>query len=174
MKFTTLVGAVCAAVIFSQAYALQIHKGRLISHKEWSTGNAIPAFLPGTLHAKKSLMEAPIQVLAETGSESVRIGDSVSVGNNALIQVLNNSNEIKSYVASLEFCAFLQNHITDCMFSEDIVELEPYGDLDLAKKLLLTLKFTKAGVHEIRARSIVIGEDDEIVSGIASGTIIVN
>ena len=69
MKIKFLISMAAAAVISSNACALEISKGKLLSHKEWATAGAKASYLPGT-KTRQNLQRETIKGKMLTNSDS--------------------------------------------------------------------------------------------------------
>lgn len=158
MNIKLLVGLVCAAAIGSNAFALQITKGKLISHKEWATDGAVASYLPATKTfegVKKAglLTKTALELTAETESVAVTVGAPVTISNDAWIWVMNTSDEVKQYRYTFYICAFVNANTSDCVYAEDLVELQPHGAIYTGAKPALQVAFDKTGVYDTWAGS---------------------
>ena len=173
MKMKLLISAVIAAAVCSNAFALHITKGKLISHKEWTTGNAIASYQPGTktLQSMKRTLakldvnpSTPIFLASETRNAVAHVGERVSVNNNAFIWVKNNTESTRNYYYNFNICATKSDSIIECVYAYEQIELEPNGEFNNALSPELTVKFNEPGVYETTASSFVMGASRTMIS----------
>jgi hypothetical protein len=166
MKIKLLVSMAIAAAVGSNAFALEISKGKLISHKEWSTGGAIASSQPGSktlesvMRRHKSMLKSENSVSyyfleAETAPATGRVGEPVSVSNNAFVYARNDTSETQTYNYNFSICTNKSDHIIECVYAGDVIELLPGGFFSNTAQPVLTVKFDKPGSYSTMADSIV-------------------
>lgn len=163
MQIKLFISMAIAAAVASNAFALQITKGKLISHKEWTTGGAIAASLPGTKTLASIMRDKNIMrpgrthtsyfLQAEAAPVSGHVGERIPVSNDAYIYAYNDTNEIKHYQYNFNICAIKTEKITECVNSGDVVELQPGGSFHNFGQPVLKVKFDKAGTYVADAAS---------------------
>lgn len=100
MKIKFLISLAVAAAVGSNAFALDITKGKLISHKEWATAGAKATYLPGTKTRKDiqpegmkgiKLSESTNTIYVDTESTTAHVNEPVSVSNDGYVWIYNTS-----------------------------------------------------------------------------------
>jgi hypothetical protein len=158
MNIKLIIGLICTAAIGTNAFALQITKGKLISHKEWATDGAVASYLPATktlasVQKAGQLTKTALELSAETESVATTVGAPVTIANDASIWVMNTSDEVKQYRYTFYICAFINANTSDCVYTEDLVELQPHGAIYTGAKPALQVAFDEAGVYDTWAGS---------------------
>lgn len=174
MKIKLLVSMAIAAAVGSNAFAVQITKGKLVSHKEWTTGGAVAAYLPGTksldslLRDKSMMKQTRIQpyhyVSADTAPVHGLVGEALSISNDAYVYAYNGSNEIQKYSYTFDICTNRSEHINECVYTFDEIELQPGGNFYNASQPVLKVKFDKPGTYQTIASSYIFS------NGLSSGS----
>lgn len=161
MKLKVIVGIALATALCSQTYALQITKGKLISHKQWTTNGAIGKFLPG----KKTLQSVqhktdiddpndllPVGLFSVMQSVNTTVGTPVDIANNALIYVTNNTSQVRDYNYNIVTCAATETpDTTECVQYFDVISLEPNGSFWDSVSPVLTMNYKTAGTYNTYA-----------------------
>jgi hypothetical protein len=164
---------------------LEITKGKLISHKEWASDGAVASYLPGTKSFKdvvdsgssaNMLGRTGTQITAETHSVATTVGQPVTIANDGFVWIINTSDEVKQYRYNFHICASNLESQTECVYTEDVVELQPRGSFASARKPTLELTFDKPGVYNMYAQSFFTTApmQTSIVSSASTGTITVS
>lgn len=158
MNIKLLIGLVCTAAIGTNAFALEIIKGKLISHKEWASDGAVASYLPAPkarLSMKNAglLNKTGLEVIAETKSAATTVGQPVTISNDGWIWVNNLSEEVKQYRYTFSVCANVAENTTECAYTEDVVELQPRGGIYSGSNPALQLTYDKPGVYDMYAAS---------------------
>lgn len=160
MRLNVIVSTMIAAAVCSQAYALQITKGKLISHKEKFTMGAKGVVTPGTktlqsLKAKGN--EAPndifpVGLIADMQPVTTIAGSSIDIGNNAFISVTNTSNQTRDYNYTVVTCAASEvANNTECVQYFNVISLEPNGTFWDSVQPMLTMTYHARGVYNTYA-----------------------
>jgi hypothetical protein len=156
MKKMLIISLVVAGVLSSHAFAVQINKGRVVKHKEWSTSGAAASYLPGhplqrnTLLPGKVRSESWAQLNVKTISQSAKVGEPVRMINDGRVTVYNNTDSSQLYQLELHVCA--ENNVPDtleCVFIQDTVELQPDGSYSEPVVPALTIAYNKPGAYEV-------------------------
>lgn len=182
MKIKLIISMAIAAAVGSNAFALEISKGKLISHKEWATAGAKAAYLPGTKTRQNiqdikgmKLSESSNAVYSDTESTTAKVGEPVTVGNDGYVWIYNASEAVKNYRFEYSICADQTANIMECVYSEDVVELQPHGYVSDSRKPTVTMKYDTAGSYNIYAGAFYMTENGWTrVFGDSAGTITVS
>lgn len=160
MKPKVIVGVIIAAALCSQVYALQITKGKLVSHREQITNGAKGLFATGTktLQSLKPQGDQaasdvfPAGLIADMTSLTTTIGVPVDVKNQAMIAVTNTTNVSRDYNYNVVTCAKSDiSDNTECVQYFNVITLEPNGSFWDAIAPTLTMTYQTAGVYNTYA-----------------------
>lgn len=182
MKIKLLISMAIAAAVGSNAFALEITKGKLISHKEWATAGAKASYLPGTktrqtvLDSKgMKLSGSSNAIFSDTESTTTQVGVPVTVGNDGYVWIYNSTETVQNYRFVVSMCADQNDEIIECVYSEDNVELQPHGYLSDSRKPSVTMKYDTAGSYNIFASAYYVSDNGMTrVFGDSTGTITVS
>jgi hypothetical protein len=157
MKLTPIIGIALAAAISSNAFAVEVTKGKVLKHKEWSTGKVKASYAKGskTLAAMKQKIKldgpVPTYTFAETRPVSVNAGDTFSISNDSFTFIHNNTSEVHYYTMESSICVERTDNAVECVYSWDYVELQPDGDITAVSMPTLTTSFADAGTYHTDA-----------------------
>lgn len=172
MKITHIICAAITAAVSANTFAIEIHKGKLISHKEWSTGGAMTAFVAGT-KTKQTMMQAHKQVSdgssyayleSEFRPVSTLTGRVVELKNDAGVYIANNTDQTETYQYFVSICLERFTGMAECVHSRDFVELAPGGAFSLSNLPVLRAKFEQPGNYTVYADSVLYNNGKQMVS----------
>jgi len=176
MKRKLLVLA-AVSLLNMQAFSMEIVKGRLIEHKEWSTHGNIKGqikdlttkeikLLPkrltdpidssgsGAIYAKAIINNAFMQVIAG-------VGDNVNIGGTTLVTINNFTIAPQQYQITREVCTALPPVVSPipndgsipitrlCYVFWDYVQLDSNGMLSLIENPSITFSYAQAGIYNV-------------------------
>ncbi len=177
MKLKMITCLTLATILGSNVYALQISKGKLIAHKEWATGGAIVNIKAGT-QTKKDVMQSralahqlsssATAISARTFSVNTTVGQPATVSNDMFAIISNDTSEVHEYYVGSDICVTLHSNMTECVYVQDIYELQPGGQVFESKAPTLDITFKEAGVYQVTAYSFFSGESSSIISNSSS------
>lgn len=167
MKHKLILGLIVSSTVSMQSYALEIHGGKLISHKEWTTGNAIQSFSKEL--SSSGLSRVPLHDVQQNENISVVVSSHTDPLNDINIStnkeviftgsdnvwITNNSDIQKVYTvtAALLTTAMCSIHTpippsnyrpAASKMAEDVIILDPKGSVWMNKGLSLTTSFGDA------------------------------
>lgn len=161
MKLKSLLCLMLASAA-TQAYALEIYKGHIVSHKEWATGSAKGSFVPGNAAANAALklnMLGSKQSRADGGvSHTIFSSVAPATGTAGSITTLTGSNSIYMYNSGKEkqqynyqysLCAAIADKTASCVYYYDEIELEAGGSFNDNHQGQSQLVFAAAGTYPI-------------------------
>lgn len=163
-----------ASIISTQAFALEIYKGHITSHREWTTGNSKGYFIP--MDSRKQLSTKMNQSSKEQcGGDSFRlshdispitakVGDFVTVKGYHAIYMENKSEIRKNYKYTHMLCTMTSQDTLQCASYEEGVELEPRGYIASSSESKMPLTFDKAGQYHTSVRTNIEGVSDTQIS----------
>lgn len=163
-----LTGLALLLELSSSAYAFNIHNGRLIEHREWTTGpdKLQVKDIDQTRHSKNGIANR-MRVHMTQGKDGIGLINKVydqsgSIGSQTLVYgyletyIENlNSTTSKIYTINSNFCLDL-----NCALTSYKIQLDPGGYFDLQTKRVLTQTFDDSGHHLLELASMV--DNDEL------------
>lgn len=163
-----IIVSITLATLSTSTFALDIHKGKLISHKEWTTDNTPAIYKSYPAKAKEMFAhikqknltsndKEDVIIYANTGTEALKtaVGSTIPVYANHYIYIRNNSNVKKSFSYMLETCASNSDKTQQCAYFSDVVELEADGYADGYLEPQLEMTFAQPGKFTVSALSMV-------------------
>lgn len=167
-----------AAVAFNtQAFAIEIYKGKLLSHKVTATPGA------KTTSAKITYMQQHPSgakgYFAHTFFKSpmVKVNEAILLGNMHDVYVYNDSNEEHQYQIFMSVCALTDDMSTmHCVRFDDVVSLQSGGYVREDVMPQLTMQYGVAGTYGVDAESGYneVGKNPEFTFSQANGFVIVS
>lgn len=158
MKLTHIICLAIVTACSSQAYALEIYKGKVTNHKEWSTGGAKGTFVSDFGHASSLKMRRGNNgnnhssaenfagsIIAHSASDSTTVNQPTVLPNSNDVYFYNDSSEKQTYTYTFGSCGQDSKEIVQCIFFENTVELEPNGYIQDSSHPTLELTYTKPG-----------------------------
>lgn len=156
MKKKLLLCSALSIIFSTHSFAFESYKAKLISHKEWTTGNVLATFKEKSTtmafidsrKQKQSTMENRISASLEykkgtTGSlTTIEGGNSVSLSNN--------SSATKQYGYYFVTCADIDKPNSQCAAYEEHVDVEPGGYFTDTTTPVLQIQFEHPGTYPIR------------------------
>lgn len=140
------------AFISSQVYAVEIFKGKILQHKEWSTGQAKAVFkevknlnLKANLNNSSAMMTTSLADIVHG-----TVGIPVEVKGVSSGSIRNQTESVQTYYYNATVCAETNPFNTDCIYYNDKIELQPGGHLYIeGLQPSLSISFAEAGEHAI-------------------------
>lgn len=133
-----LISAAVTALVSANSFAMEIYKGKLINHKEWSDSNdkfsfksnvsALPLTLPThgkKIHGKANGNQAMVYAVANGGN--FLTNSDVSLTGYGIIYVENDTDAEQTYDYRQSICVNISEHEQHCAQLADSVDLEPGG-----------------------------------------------
>lgn len=155
MKKKVLFCSTLAVLFISNSFALDIHQGKVLSHKEWSTNNVKAIFKDVNSNKTStnfSNENPPITIISEITSKIEPTTATTSlpaiISSTQKLFVRNQTTSLQHYSYSFEMCTWTEHHDqSQCAYYDDEFELQPNGYAELNKKPELHIQFTKAGSY---------------------------
>lgn len=161
MKYKLLL----TAAIFSfstMGAAMELTHGKLLSHKEWTTGNAKGTFANTSLKPQTHihpLFKKPHVSLDTTISASVwdkvdstptgQVGKPVETDGFSAVNLINSNTEEQTFSIYSELCAWDETAQIGCVHSLDQVVVKPQDVASVYRYPQLTLTYTTPGQYSI-------------------------
>lgn len=163
------------AAIFSMAsihcFAVEIHKGKLISHKEWATGKAKGGFISKP-DAKKviKMSNGRQDAFIEAWPAKGVAGSMTSVMGNHRFGVGNDSDETQTYWYYLSTCAMTSDHTGNCVHVFDSISLEPGGYFFYNAVGEVQIAFDKPGSYQTFSTAFIYPHNDDMTTKVTSSS----
>jgi hypothetical protein len=145
-----------AASICHQAYAFEIHHGKLLNTKTWTTNGGLKAkFIAGK--GKKSLLmnrreEVNFQVIdAFVMSGATTVATPTLISNGYGIGVGNDTNDLSTYIYTTSICSATSDGYTHCLYQSNTFELQRGGYFRDNSTADLTMIYDTPGIYTITA-----------------------
>jgi hypothetical protein len=158
MKGKFVLSVMIISMFSVDANALEIKKGKLIEHKEWTTGN-VQGFIKEKIKDTKDKLISLQQLQVMNMSESVPHEDNILVSNkiDTINIPLGSASEIPGYV-NVDITNFTSTpqiynitsklcviHIPDyddqCFLTSDKIQLDPNGNNYMYRSMILSYQF---------------------------------
>lgn len=158
----TLVLLAFISAISVNSYALEITKGKILQHKEWTDGKITATYL----HSSKNLLQLKhpnalkqssndqgsqysyTQIMSHIGPKEGKTGLQANVEGSHDINFYNQTKNNKTYYYLLSTCIETAPKKTICAYYSDLVELEPEGSLYDTLQTQLKYVFEKTGTYK--------------------------
>lgn len=165
MKGKLLLGLVLVTITTS-SFALEIDKGRVINHKEWTTGNAKGFFKPGKMtnemmkgqgwHGNSSYSS----LYSYASSTQGTVNTPVNIEGDNYIYAHNDTEKDEIYHYTFSICAHNSDHTAQCAYYYDELVLQPGGSASSSEIPSLQVTFTKPGKYRSDVSSYLYKEQD--------------
>lgn len=144
------------AIASANSFALELYKGRVINHKEWTTGNVKATFKDSMKNAtsqfKNKMMTKSDSTYASIYSNGLNTkgatGVPVTINGNHSIYVMNDTQAAQQYNYTLSICANTSENTTQCAYYYDEIQLEAGGYVVVDKAPVLEVKFSQPGIYK--------------------------
>lgn len=138
------------AFMASQVYAVDIYKGKILQHKEWSTGKGKVIFKE---IKNKNLRSNVGEAIASFSTVDVvygTVGVPVEVQGTSSGYIKNTTDSPQIFSFNTAVCAETNPFNTECLFYYDRYELEPGGHVHIEGiQPSISATFADAGEHNI-------------------------
>jgi hypothetical protein len=174
MKGKLLLGFTLISIANSSGYAMEIVKGKLLSHKETTTGEAKFVVKDikldmnkrlNKLKAKKLFVQDNkydfISIINHAYPAFGVVGDGVIVSGNADIAIDNNTFTTHTYTASTILCSMVSAEMNICGFATDKFQLDPGGHAYSNRMPSLTMTYNTPDIYDTFVSSNVVRDDGE-------------
>lgn len=152
MKMKTILCLTMALGICSQAMALEIYKGKILSQKVWSThGEKARLASAKNRQHKSQLIDGNVfqASYAQILSRTAKVDELVSIENNNALFVDNNTDEEHEYRVMNSVCSDTDENTTHCIHYFKTFVLSPGGYLSDDMHPVLDMTYSKAGSYRI-------------------------
>ena len=160
MKVKLLLTTAIMAAIASNAFALHITKGKLLSHKEWATGGAVALTMP-TNKTKATAMRMldqqtsiqPSLIVAGIENFTTTVNEPVTINNSGFFWFENTTVSSKTIWLMTSICAQHNVNTSECVYSYDRFIVEPGGNVNGTVFPALKVAFPQPGTYVTTASS---------------------
>ena len=170
MKGKIILSLVAASLVSSGSFALEIYKGRIVNHKEWTTGNVKAILKAGDPRKNKmaQLNNRTTQNNSTYASVSSDIDYVEGTANTPLqlsgdhyVFIANDTATAQSYHYYFSICAESSDRTGQCAYFHDEIQLEAGGYFNSSEEPELQLTFEKPGLFKTYTNSSVSNSSDE-------------
>jgi hypothetical protein len=158
MKGKLLLGLTIATLISANTFALEIYKGKLLKHKEWSTGGAQGSFknvatnlADFKLHANKTTKSSEpfLQAFTHAAHTKTLVGATTLPYGQYQIYIYNDTDSSQTYRYFLDVCVELSANQTKCISYFDELSLEAGGYAVTTEQPMLLVNYDTPGNYKI-------------------------
>lgn len=157
MNMKLLIGVISLSIIYGNSFASQAHDPRIISHKEYTTGNVILRIQDVTSHdssknipSKLTDIQSEAKFLSESGirfnvymlDTKVKLGEKTTLGGISNTYIKNFTPNPQRYTLHSVICADSEH--TACANTVDVIELKSGDDFEFTKRLSIAYKYTNS------------------------------
>lgn len=162
MKHKLMLGFMLSSLLSANSFALEIHGGKLISHKEWTKGNVIKSSVKEI--ASSTALKIPSHQFQQnesvnwisansttykTAEDSVPVNTDTNFSGNTDVNISNGDSvqktyTITSYLEVIPYCISMFCPITEKMV-QDTVTLDPEGYVRLDRNIDMTTSINTVG-----------------------------
>lgn len=170
---------VIAALLNTNTFAVEIYKGQIISHKEWSTGNNQYSFDDAKNHFPLTSLPTHTNNNSYTYYDSQAIGLSftglvnmpIKINGYNYTAIENYTTATQTYLYHVEDCAVIDSHTSNCAYYDDQIQLDPEGYIIYQQSPSLITTFSTKGIYQNVVTTIVNGSDNSSSTSTASSSI---
>lgn len=157
MKGKMLVGLAMISMVASSAYAMEIYKGKLISHHESSLGKVKVSFREAKIDVKKELASLKLKRLMQQDNNGDIIaakntafeangvvGTDVTLMGGSEVHIFNATDSAQTYTISTNICSAMNDSFY-CGMLTDVVQLDPAGYVMAARMPTMNVNYWEAG-----------------------------
>lgn len=172
MKGKIILGlSVIALAVGSSGYAMEITKGKLLSHKEHSTGKIKATMKEMKFDVKKEIanFKAAGSLVQDNGDRiyvkenmydaSGITGQDTDLSGSSHIYIVNNTDTNHTYTINTIICA----EQDACNYITDVIDLDPAGVAVAVRAPTITFSYDTAGEYQIGLASMISREDEDSV-----------
>jgi hypothetical protein len=167
MKLKSLV-ILTALLLTANAYAMEIHNGHLVSHKEWTTGGAKMMVTAQKSQHKAAMLSSKklttgalyANVFNSLDIAKGTVGNPIDIKSIHGIYLSNQTEQTHQYFYIFGVCAQVEDHRELCGYYNDVVELQPGGYVGVDEQPYLQVAVNKPGEYQLSSFSYA-GKQDE-------------
>ncbi|TAK71560.1 MAG: hypothetical protein EPO11_11130 [Gammaproteobacteria bacterium] len=176
----SLVSLTLISLVSANSFALELYKAKVISHKEWTTGDIKASFNPGKSNMSKLKNKTSstntdstyADVEAATTFTMGQVGAMVNLAGRHQMYVSNNTQSTQKYFYQFTLCANVSDNLQQCANYYDVLEIEAGGYAYASIEPELQLIFSKAGNYPVYASTYLASEDSSLQDGANSTSVI--
>lgn len=174
--------AAVTALVGANTFAAEIHKGKLLSHKEWSTGNLKFSFAKANSADLAKLVQSQklagksgsytMATLSFATAQSAAVGEAVTLTGMNRAEFINATDSTQKYGYISGVCTDVSATESQCAYYYDQFELEPQGSYGTDAQPTLQYTYAQPGSYSKTIFSYVDTEDGDVLNESASNAII--
>lgn len=160
MKCKFILGTIALSLLSASSFALQIENGKLINHKEWTSGK-VSGFIKDvkvaknkfdTLRQMKTNADTNEGILAANRIYvplSPQVDQSTDISGFSELYLENYGQTMQNYEINSQLCIFKPQNPTpsDCVVTTDTVQLNPGGFVLMGRMPKLTTVLAESGMY---------------------------
>lgn len=156
MKGKLLLGLALVSFISANTYAVEIYKGKIIKHKEWSTGTIKVTFKDtklklfdlkvSPLHKANDAIPY-IQSHANAPVFRGTVGIATPINSEHMVIMQNATTSTQTLYYNFGVCLTTAPHVEECTYSYDEVMLEPGGHIYMPQIADASTTFSEPGSY---------------------------
>lgn len=160
-----LIGLLVSCIASSSIFALEITQGKLLRHKEWTTGNIIKATYTTKanlfsadiekLISKKDHISSSIYTFSGTDTQNGKVLEPATAIGYSSVMMMNGSKNTKTYLYTLETCITPVEGQYNCAIYQDTIDVEPNSMAFRTENPSIQFTFDKAGAYPVAVKAIV-------------------
>lgn len=161
MKKQYIILSLLSLLTATNCFAVDIYNGKIIKHKQWTTGEAKAIF-----HETKDMNDQSTSIddtvsmtSSDVGTVQGVVGKPVEIKSNHYSYLVNHTDKAQSFHYTMGTCAVAANHKEHCAYYFDEVKLQPKGYLTKMLEPTLSLTFDKPGTYDLYAFTDLGGHD---------------
>ena|SRR3990167_7322874 len=177
MKKMTLACIMLAAMISSPVFAYEIYKGKITSHKEWTTGSAKGKFKMSRANTSLNRFdENSLSGIAQSfvKSKFATVNQTVNVEGAQYVSIKNRTDSTQEYYYVYSLCSNYIGKFSECVHYQNNLTLEAGGyffdDNTVAE---LEMNYPEAGRYATRS-SVMVSEPNGDAHAGAGGEMVVS
>lgn len=168
MKSKILLSVMFGLLVNANAFAVEIYKGQLVNHKEWSTHNV----QLNVMNGKNSLAQMKhVTVKDSDGSSFVflqsllpqargKVGSVTTVDSTNGMFIQNLTDTSQTYLYGVSLCSSADGRTNECGYYQDQYQLDPQGYVMLTPDIQVLIPFTMPGTYQSTLTATISGNED--------------
>ena len=183
MKRKLLLALAFGSLVSSNVFSMEIVNGKLLDHKQWTTGNvkavvkninADPKKIERLLSQHKDNSHVDINAAARFPfglMPMILVGQSTLIEGQAEALIFNDTSTVERFVVLNTVCSDdvplgsqSQIHSITCSNDQSHVMLEPHGYFLLGQYPGMTISYKEAGTYDVSVGITVISDNNEVIS----------
>src|SRR4029078_9068343 len=113
-----LLSLALAGAVSTNCFAYEIHKGKLLEHKEWTTGAAKGTFISTPSNKMKPASSATgnFEIYSSASPAKSLSGSSAKILGDTSIYISNYTDHTQEYRYTISVCGMMADNLENCLF----------------------------------------------------------